>query len=426
MINAMTNAFDDVRRLTAAGDIPAAVRALRPLADGEPLPALAEQVRALAAAAGYDDLAGAAAEAARRPAGPRPLYDFGRLCTERGIAFLAVPALREALRLAPEARPVLYTLATALEADDRHAEAAEVLLGRESMLEPWPGRYLLAFNTLLAGDVTAALDRIARLPEPSDTGWAWAHDRLRRMAGRAEAVARVSPLDGGDLRGWQFALTGTLLGTLSPYGFGVMAGRYGYLGDSHAGCRRGLDRLAAALGAAGVRPAAVSALPGRSDRILALAAADILGVPPEPYAPGRTDTVVVAYDLAAHGEEVLGGLRERVPGQVLYEHAGSWTQPGAVPADFTALQRQFGTEPWGAQLGPDGRGPADDRPEEDIARDVVAADPSDDPSASAAEADSPDDGDPAFARFTKAAASLWLTGPRLPAGFTGPVRSARF
>ncbi len=418
----MTNAFDDVRRNLSAGDIPGAVRSLRPLADTAPLPDLVSEVRPLAEAVGFDDLARAAKKASRKPGDARRLYDFGYLCIEHGIAFLAVPALREALRLAPGARPVLGELVAALEAEDRHAEAAEVLLQHEAVLEPWPGRYLLAYNSLLAGDLATARDRAARLPDPADTTWTWAHDRLRGMVARAEAAGRAVPLDRTDLRGWQFALTGTLLGTLSPYGFEVMTGRYAYLSDSYAACRRGLDRLALALDAAGRRPTAVSALPGRSDRILALAAADLLGLPVEPYEPGRHDTLVVAYDLSAHDPDTLDGLCERAPGQVLYEHANRWTEPAAVPADFITLQRQLGSEPWGEQLGVDGRGPADSRPEAEIARDIVTADPTADPG----DGEGPADEDAAFREFVTAVAPLWLSGSRTPVRSAGPVPSSRF
>ncbi|MBO7941494.1 hypothetical protein JTP77_037185, partial [Streptomyces sp. S9] len=83
-------------------------------------------------------------------------------------------------------------------------------------------------------------------------------------------------LDGTDLRGWQFVLGGTILGTLSPYGFDAgMAGRYAWLQDSPEQCLRGLLRLKAVLEAAGTRPASVSLLPDRGSRILGLAAAEV-------------------------------------------------------------------------------------------------------------------------------------------------------
>ncbi|MFD7260448.1 hypothetical protein [Streptomyces sp. NPDC059874] len=422
----MSNAFDDVRRHVASGDIPGAVRALRPLTDTAALGDLAAEVRPLAEAVGFDDLAKAAKKAARKPGDPRRLYEFGYLCIEHGIAFAAVPAMREALRLAPgSARRILSELVAALEAEDRHAEATRELLRHEALLEPWPGQYLVAYNALLSGDFATARDRAVGLPAPDDDTWTWAYGRLRRMLDRAEAAARVARLDATDLRGWQFALTGTLLGTLSPYGFEVMTGRYAYLSDSYEACRRGLDRLSAALEAAGHRPDAVSALPGRSDAILALAAAEILGLELVPYDPDRPGTLLVAYDLSAHDEDVQVGLRDRAPGQVLYEHATRWTEPGTVPADFSGLQRQVGSEPWGEQLGVDGRSEADSRPQEAIARDIVTADAAEaDPGDGSAPADA--DSDAAFRAFAAGIAPLWLQGPRVALRSAGPVRSNRF
>ncbi|MFE1804724.1 hypothetical protein [Streptomyces sp. NPDC059533] len=422
----MSNAFEDVRRHMASGDIPSAVRALRPLADTVPLADLASEVRPLAEAVGFDDLAKAAGKAARKPGDPNRLYEFGYLCIEHGLAFAAVPAMREALRLAPgSARRILSELVAALEAEDRRAEATRELLRHETLLEPWPGQYLVAYNALLSGDLATARDRAAALSAPDDDTWSWAHGRLRRMLERADAAARVAPLDATDLRGWQFTLTGTLLGTISPHGFEVMTGRYAYLSDSYEACRRGLDRLSAALEAAGHRPDAVSALPGRSDGILALAAAEILGLELVPYDPDRPGTLLVAYDLSEHDEDVQAGLRDRAPGQVLYEHASRWTEPGTVPADFSCLQRQIGSEPWGGQLGVDGIGEADSRQPEAIARDIVTADGADaDPGDGSAPVDA--DTDAAFRAFAAAVAPLWLTGPRAAVRSAGPIRSNSF
>jgi hypothetical protein len=145
---------------------------------------------------------------------------------ERGLAFLAVPALREALRQLPGKPGVLRELVTAYEREGRHREAVEVLLAHESGLAPWPDRYLLVFNALMSGDLALARDRHAGLPDPEDPVWLPAQARQRLMLARAGAAAAVSPLDGTDLRGWQYVIGGTVLGTLSPYGFSAgMTGR---------------------------------------------------------------------------------------------------------------------------------------------------------------------------------------------------------
>ncbi|MFB7462994.1 hypothetical protein ACFCZ1_05720 [Streptomyces sp. NPDC056224] len=409
----MTIAMDDVRRLLKAGDLPAAVRSLRPRAETAPLPELAKATKALADAAGFKDLAAAAKAAAKRPSDPQALYDLGYGCVEHGIAFLAVPPLREALRLVPESRTLLAELVSALEDEERHTEAAALLTARGDRLAAWPETYLLVHHTLLAGDLRTARAVAARLPDPEDETWRRAHARQRRMLARAELAAAAGPLDGADLRGWQFALTGTLLGTYSPYGYGEgMAGRYAFLGDSHDQCRRGLARLALALDATGRRPGTVSLLPGRSDRILGLAAAAVLGLPAVPYEPARTDTLVVAYDLNDCDPEVAQSLRERADGQVLHEHVTRWTSPPPVSADFSALLAQFVSAPW----------EDDERPEEAIARDIASADPA----ADEGDGETPPDPDEAFRAYAAAVAPGWLTGTRDRIGSAGPVHSSRF
>ncbi|WP_328302115.1 hypothetical protein OG389_31940 [Streptomyces sp. NBC_00435] len=405
----MTHTMDDVRTLLKSGDLPGAVRALRPHAETLPLGELARAVRALADAAGFKDLAKAARTAAKRPDEPQALYDLGYGCVERGMAFLGIAPLRAALARVPDSRTLLAELASALEDEERHAEAAALLAARGDRLPAWPETYLLVHHTLLAGDLPAARTAAGRLTAPEDDTWNWAHARQRRILARAELAATAGPLDSTDLRGWQFALTGTLLGTLSPYGYAAgMTGRYAFLGDTHDSCRRGLARLALALDATGPRPASVSLLPGRSDRILGLAAASILELPCVPYEPARPDTLVVAYDLG----EADPSLRERADGQVLYEHATRWTSPPPVRADFSALQAQFTKEPW----------EDDARPAEEIARDVAAADPT----ADEGDGTTPPDTDEAFRAYAAALAPGWLTGPRDRVGSPGPVPSSRF
>ncbi|MEV0278837.1 hypothetical protein AB0I22_20975 [Streptomyces sp. NPDC050610] len=423
----MTNELEQARQLLDAGDIPGTVRALRPLAETAPLRDLAEVVRRLSSAAGFDDLAKAAKRLAKKPENPQALYDFGYGCVERGVSFLAVPALRQALRHVPESSALRVELVSALERDHRHTEAVAVLTEHEAELRPWPEGYLLVFNSLLAGDLSRARDAAARLPAPDDDQWEWAHDRVRSMLRRAALAATAGPLDGRDLRGWHYTLTGGYLGALSPYGFAAgMTGRYAYLQDTVEQCRAGLDRLASALDTTGLKPRTVSLLPGRAHHILGLAAAEVLGLPAEPYAPGRTDTVVVAYDLGALDDEVAVTLRERVDGQVLYEHATRWTDPPLANADMSALLCQFVVEPWGPKLRHGENGteevPADTRSEAELAAEIVRADPAPDPG----DGETPPDPDEAFAAFVAVTADGWLTGTRIRLGSPGPVGSSRF
>ncbi|WP_329395887.1 hypothetical protein [Streptomyces melanogenes] len=416
-----------------AGDLPGAVRLLR--AAGEDLPPgeVALVVGRAAKAAGFDDLDRAAGALVSRPEDDRALYDFGYACIERGLSFLAVPALREVLTRNPGALQVVRELVAAYESENRHGEAVEVLARHESGFEEWPDRYLLVFNAVMAGDLALANRHFALLPDPEDPMWLPARQRQRRMLERAASAAPASALDRTDLRGWQFVLGGTVLGTLSPYGFGAgMNGRYAWLQDSYGQCLRGLLRLKALLDAAGVRPRSVSLLPDRGSRILGLAAAEILGLPAEPFAPGCEDTVVIAYDLnelaeVAEGPEILGQLQDRVPGQVLHEHASSWTDTPVVTADSVALLHQAVVAPWEGQLraGEDGeveRAGADDRPDALIAADIVGADPSPDEG----DGETPTDPDEAFTGFVTAVRDSWLQGERTRLKSTGPVPSSKF
>lgn len=408
-----------------SGDIPGALRQLRSDTDDLPLAEVALVVARAAEAAGFDDLKSAADALAARPDRPQELYDFGYACVERGVAYLAVPALREALRLVPGSKAALRELVSAYEREERHGEAVEVLAAHESELADWPDRYLLVHNALMAGDLELARRRHALLTEPEDPQWAPARARQNRMLERAAAVG---PLDRTDLRGWQYVLGGTVLGTLSPYGFGAgMSGRYAWLQDTYDQCLRGLSRLKVVLEAAAVRPTSVSLLPDRNSRILGLAAAEVLGLPALDFEPDRTDTVVVAYDLNDVAPELVGLLFERTSGQVLHEHAGCWTDAPAVTPDSVTLLHQSATAPWEGVLrqSEDGgveRSAPDGRPEAEIAADIVAADPAPDEG----DGETPADPDERLTEFVAAVRDTWLQGDRAHLSSSGPVPSSRF
>ncbi|WP_077800074.1 hypothetical protein [Streptomyces sp. JHA26] len=415
------------------GDVPGALRQLRHGADDLPFDELALVVARAAGSAGFDDLRTAAGALTSRPGNVRALYDFGYACIERGVPHLAIPALREALRQAPDSVGILRELVSAYEREGRHREAVDVLTVHESGLVDWPDRYLLVFNAVMAGDLALARRHHARLPEPQDAMWLPARVRQRAMLERAAGAGPVSPLDDTDLRGWQYVIGGTVLTTLSPYGFDAgMTGRFAWLQDTHDQCLRGLVRLKAVLGAAGVRPTSVSLLPDRGSHILGLAAARLLELPAEPFAPDREDTVVVAYDLnevagTEQGPEVLGRLFERAPNQVLHEHASNWTDPPVVTADSVTLLHQSVTAPWEERLrvGEDGdveRCAPDSRPEEEIAADILAADATPD------EGDGATPADPVerLTDFVSAVRDTWLRGDRAGLSSAGPVSSSRF
>ncbi len=178
-------------------------------------------------------------------------------------------------------------------------------------------------------------------------------------------------------------------------------------------------------------------LPDRSSRILGTAAAAMLGLPATDFDPGKpaAHSLVVAYDLTRTDPDAVAALRERAPGQVLFERATCWTDPPRVTADVSGLLGQTVVPPWAAQLrrlddGTVGQGPADDRPVEAIAADIARAAPEQDEGDGSAPPD-PGEGLRRFAEAVTAAGARerdggWLGGIREYIPDAGPVPSSRF
>jgi hypothetical protein len=177
----------------------------------------------------------------------------------------------------------------------------------------------------------------------------------------------VTSLDRQDLRGWHYVLPG------------------GVVSDSVEGCAAALRRLRLILDAAGTAPESAALLPDRSSRILGAAAAATLGLPATDFDPGKpaAHSLVVAYDLTKTDPGAVAALRERAPGQILFERATCWTDPPRVTADVSGLLGQTVVPPGAAQIrrledGTVGQGPADDRPVEAVAAEIVHATPEQD------------------------------------------------
>jgi hypothetical protein len=235
----------------------------------------------------------------------------------------------------------------------------------------------------------------------------------------------VCPLDGRDLRGWHYVLTGGLVSHQSPYGFDEpMHGRYAWLADSLGHVATGLERLAQL-----VRPLelpCVYAPPGRDHEILGRAAAIRLGLPMAPWpaigvpAPG----LVVMYDLAQLPATEVQRLVQRRPEQIVFAHASPWTADSPVAPDVTTLLYQTLVPPWGeaVSVDPDTREvrttPPDDRSIEAIASEL-AAHPGLEPAGTASDAP---------AAWAVLVARTWppSPGPRARLWAGGPVPSNRF
>jgi hypothetical protein len=437
----MSERRENTQDLLASGDVPGLLRFLRRDGDELPLGQVIQLVAGAARLAGFDDLAQAAvAVRGGDCSGTREaqaLYGFGFACLERGAGYLAIRPLARALDLAPGSARVLSELITALEGDGQHARAVAVLEEHEPVLQ-WEHRFQYVCNALMAGLPGKAADGFTRLPEPQDAAWQPAREKARRMLARADIARTVTPLDSLDLRGWHYVLTGGILATVSPYGFeDGMTGRFGYLGDSMAGCAAALARLQLILTAAGTTPRAVALLPDRSSRILGTAAAALLGLPAADFDPGQpaAHSLVVAYDLTSTDPDAVAALRQRTPGQVLFERTTCWTDPPPVTADISGLLGQLVVPPWAGQLcrlqdGTVGEGPDDDRPAEAIADQITHTTPRHDDGDSSAP---PDPGE-TLRRFVQAVTAVgahqgdgsWPGGIRHYTPGTGPVPSTRF
>ena len=165
-----------------------------------------------------------------------------------------------------------------------------------------PGAFCAAISTrstrrCRAGSTSPAR-ALAQL-EPDSAETTALRDTIRGICERADRVAGACALDGRDLRGWHYVLTGGLVLHQSPYGFDEpMHGRYAWLADSLPRVATGLDRLAALV--APLALPCIYAPPGRDHEIVAHAASHRLGIPVAPWpavgvpAPG----LVVMYDLA--------------------------------------------------------------------------------------------------------------------------------
>ena len=429
----------------AAGDAMRAVGALRPVLDhrglaperlpGRDWAALAALLGRVATELGLDELAGDAWRVAAEPDAVAGLFNLGDELIEAELPGMAATVLERAVDGLPDPSGaisdelVLSELAVALEDNGTHRRARELLEARPAHLAgSFMLRYLLAFNSIMDGDLAATRSLAAGLA-PGDGEETAMAARIGRMLARADAVAGVCGLDRHDLRGWHFVLTAGLLLHLSPFGFDEgMRGRYAYTQDDEDRCLEGIRRVAAVLDAVGAVPARVLSLPERDSEALAWALGAELGRP----VARCTDAVgepglVVAYDLDAIDLELVGTLAEHKPGQVLWVHAARWTAHLPYAGDLTSYLYQMNVSPWaggGMRVDPDGGGvsavpPADGGPVE-LAAKVRAAE---------LPAGALDDLPEllALARVAASAGALGLgEGARERQWMGGPVPSSRF
>ncbi|MBC8162002.1 MAG: hypothetical protein H7Z42_12365 [Roseiflexaceae bacterium] len=383
--------LDQARAALAAGDAQAAFTALRSALFDPDLvldrSAFVETMTvfvAISRVLAGDAFAATVQAVVDAPDDPQALYNLGYELIEQGLAGAAATVLQRANYLAPQTEAIVTELSAALERDLRYEAARDVLLAAPELLtRSFICRYLLAFSSLMSGDLATARS-VGRVLHPRSDDDGTMAQRIVQMLDRCDALEGVLPLDERDLRGWHLALTGGVLLHRSPYGLDEgMNGRYAFLQDSYERCVAGTRLVAAALAACGITLRRVFGLPDRDSLILARAAAHLLNLPFEEWpAQGSTAPgLIVAYDLGASEDEVLLSLHDKRPQQVLWAHASCWTRDQWFAADFTTYLYQKQQSPWGARLqaGPE-QGttvtvPADAARAEEIAARVASAVP---------------------------------------------------
>jgi tetratricopeptide (TPR) repeat protein len=281
------------------------------------------------------------------------LYELGYELIEQELYDVAATVLARAVEQRLDLPGLMSELVAALEREGQHDEACRwILRAPETLKNNYMLRYLLAWNTLMNGDLGGLRAQLPTLARPGDFNESLLYDRLQRILVRAEGFHRATALDRKDLRGWHFVLHCSLLLRVSPHGFAEgMCGRYAFTQDSELRCREAIERLRIALKIAEIAITRVYALPDRDSTILAHATARVLGLSMEPWDSNACDEpgVVVAYDLANAGHDLTLQLQPHRPGQVLWSHACQWTTDHPVAADIVTYFYQYNVAPWAAR-----------------------------------------------------------------------------
>lgn len=310
----------------------------------------------VSSALGMPELSARARDMAVNWSEPALLLEVGDRLRDHGMDGPSVTVLLRAYLLASEDAAVALAFALALQGMGEHAKACDVLKAHPATATSFWHRCALAFNLLLTRDLVGFRGACAGLsalnedvpgedPDCADAEW-----RLRALDRRARAVADLTPLDAGDLRGWTYVLGGSVLLHLSPFGGAEeMNGRYGLVQESSPELAAKLACLADVLALAPTPIAHVFALPDRDSEVLAHLAAAVLGCPLAPWpADGTSEPgLVAAYDLAKVEESVLATLARRHPAQWLWCHACDWTQAQPVAPELITFFHQFSLPPWG-------------------------------------------------------------------------------
>lgn len=329
-----------------------------------------------------DDFTSLVQSVAQQPEDVQSLYDLGYALYEESLFGFAAGVLARADRLAPGQPGIVSELVCALESDNRNEEAVQTLRNYPNLAEEhYLFAYLLAFNSLMAGDLASSRSAAATLGGlETEDAHPFMTARIENILARADKLQGVSSLDAGDLRGWHYVISGSVLTELSPHGYPApMNGRYAYLQDTMESCKQGLDRLQQIIAAKNLQPECVYALPGRDSGILAIAAGILFDLPVQPWPKDGSDrpSIIVAYDFGEVDNDPAS-IAQHHPGQLLYAHAVQWTAALPIAPDVVTLLHQLLIAPWGSKTSFDQESQQlkssepDTRDATTIANDIVA------------------------------------------------------
>ncbi|MFX1450036.1 MAG: hypothetical protein ACFFCM_04275, partial [Promethearchaeota archaeon] len=286
----------------------------------------------------------------------RAIYDLAYELYEEKVYGIAATLLKRANELYPQNVKIITEFVSNLEALMLNNEARIILSNTKDLLKSNEFcRYLLAYNSLMTGNINEPLKILPTIQGSSDKNIQYMAKALEGMLDRFSALKNERILDNTDLRGWHMVLNGSILLHLSPYGLDVMNGRYAYISDSYSLCKHGIERIKEVLKVVKIDISRVISLPDRSSQILATATSKILEKPLE--LSNEVDIksgLIVSYDLnLSYSNEMYEQLKNHKTGQILWAHASNWVDPFPFTPDITTFLYQSTASPWGSRMAYD-------------------------------------------------------------------------
>ncbi len=280
------------------------------------------------------------------------LYDLSYELYEQNLYGIAATLLKRADDIVPQDPKIVSELVSNLEELMLNYEAYKILSNSKKLIETNDlCRYLLAYNSLMTGNIEEPLNILPSLKKSDDPDIRFMSKSLKGMLNRALVLRKNRTLDKQDLRGWHMVLNGSILLHLSPFGLNDgMFGRYAYISDSFSLIRDGIERLKAIFDASKIEVHSILALPDRSSQVLAMATSRILGITLKDWNDMDINTpgLIIAYDLdEIHSSEISNEIADHRPGQILWVHASCWTNPFPISPDITTYLYQQKASPWG-------------------------------------------------------------------------------